>query len=302
MPNEFSLKVVKPIVVTAAMILNSNLTETDYPTYAAGTTYAIADRVIYDHIIYESVQATNLGKQPDLNPTWWKSVSATNKFKAFDSANSTQTTNPNSIYYKIKPNISVTSISTLNLKGATSVQIKVTDATYGVLYDNETDLTPLQQTADWWTWTFGVRKVSAISIGLNIPSTPAAEIEITITGTSELAVGVILLGQEYEVGLGVKYGARVGVQDYSRKEKNEYGETVLVQRAFAKRANFDMELERGEVDAFYNFLADTRTTPCLWIGTELYECTIIYGFYKEFEILIPYPNHCDCSLELEGLT
>lgn len=302
MPNEFSLKVVKPVVVTAAMVLDSNLTETDYPVYAADTTYALADRVIYDHNIYESLQAANLGNQPDLNPTWWIKVSPTNKFKAFDAVNSTRTANPTTIYYKIKPNVAVPSISTLNLTGCTSVHIKVTDPTYGVIYDTDTDLSPVQFTSDWWAWTFGTRRVNTLSVGLSIPATPFAEVEITLTGTSELAVGVIILGQEYEVGLGVNYGARVGIQDYSRKETNEFGDIVLVHRAFAKRANFDMQLERAEVDTFYNFLAENRTTPCLWIGTELYESTIIYGFYKGFEIMIPYPNHCDCSLELEGLT
>jgi hypothetical protein len=40
----------------------------------------------------------------------------------------------------------------------------------------------------------------------------------------------------------------------------------------------------------------------LWIGTEEYESTIVYGFYKNFDILIAYPEHSECSLEIEGLT
>lgn len=302
MPNEFSLTVVKPITVTPAMVIDSNISETEYAAYSAATTYALENRVIYDHAIYESLQGSNVGKTPGLNPTWWSYVSATNKYKAFDKANSTQTTNSTSIYYKLVTGVSVPSIAALNLTGATAVHLKVTDPTYGVIHDAVTDLSPLQQGSDWWSWTFGARSSSTVSISLSTPATPSSQIEITLTGTSELAVGVILLGQEYSVGTGVKYGARVGIQDYSRKETNIWGDTVLDQRAFAKRANFDMELESSEVDAFFNFLASSRATPCLWIGSKLYECTIIYGFYKEFEILIPYPTHCACSLELEGLT
>lgn len=302
MANDFSLKVVKPLVITPAMVTDSNLTEADYATYAAGTTYALAARVVYNHGIYESLQAANLGKTPDSNPTWWIYVSPTNKFKAFDTVNSTQTTNSTTIYYKIVPGVSVPSISALNLTGASSIRIKVTDSTYGVIYDTTTDLTSLPKSSDWWAWTFGTRTVTTVSVGLDIPSTPSATIEITLTGTTALAVGVILLGQSYEVGSGVKYGARVGIQDYSRKETNEWGDTVLTQRSFAKRATFDLQLEKQEVDSFYNFLAENRATPCLWIGTKIYESTIVFGFYKEFEIMIPYPEHCDCSLDLEGLT
>ncbi len=302
MPNDFSLKVVKPLVITPAMVTDSNLTEADYATYVSGTTYALAARVIYNHAVYESLQASNTGKTPDSNPTWWIYVSPTNKFKAFDTVNSTQTVNPTTIYYKIVPGISVPSISCLNLTGCTAIRVKITDPAYGVIYDTETDLRPVQQTSEWWAWTFGTRKVNTVSVGIGIPSLPTATVEITLTGTSLLAVGVIILGQQYEVGSGVKYGARVGIQDYSRKETNEWGDTVLTQRAFAKRANFDMQLDKAEVDSFYQFLVENRAVPCLWIGTEIYECTILFGFYKEFEVLIPYPENCDCTLDLEGLT
>lgn len=302
MSNEFSLRIVKPVKILESMILESNVLEDDYAAYAAGTTYELTDRVIYLHKIYESVQASNLGKTPDANPTWWTYVSDTNKYKCFDNSNSTQTTRASSIQYKLKPGVSVPSISVLNVEGATSLRIEVNDATYGELFDETTDLSAIQSSSDWWDWSFGARSAPTLAINLSIPGTPTAEITITLTGTADLAVGVILLGQAVAYGLGVKYGAKVGLQDYSRKENNVWGDTILAQRNYAKRASFSMELERPEADAFYNLLTKLRAVPCLWIGSEGYECTIIFGFFKEFEILIPYPNHCDCSLELEGLT
>jgi hypothetical protein len=75
-----------------------------------------------------------------------------------------------------------------------------------------------------------------------------------------------------------------------------------VQRAFAKRANFDLILEKYETDQLQNFLSDIRATNVLWIGTDEYESTTVFGFYKNFDILISYPERSDCSLEIEGLT
>jgi len=97
-------------------------------------------------------------------------------------------------------------------------------------------------------------------------------------------------------------GARVGIQDYSRKERTDFGDVVLVERAFAKRASFQLLLRAAEVDSFNDFLASVRATPCLWIGSQRYESTTVYGFYKSFDIVIAYFDYSDCELELEGLT
>lgn len=127
-------------------------------------------------------------------------------------------------------------------------------------------------------------------------------INFTLTGGASLALGVLMIGRQRTFGTGIQFGARIGIQDYSRKETNDFGDTVLVQRAFARRANFDIQVARAEVDSFQNFLSDVRATPCLWIGSTIYESTTVFGFYKNFDILISYPEHADCSLELEGLT
>jgi hypothetical protein len=42
------------------------------PTYASGTTYAKYATVTYSGTVYASTQASNTGREPDLNvPTWW---------------------------------------------------------------------------------------------------------------------------------------------------------------------------------------------------------------------------------------
>ena len=113
---------------------------------------------------------------------------------------------------------------------------------------------------------------------------------------------MILLGQARQFSMGVKLGARVGIQDYSRKERNDFGDVMVVERAFAKRASFSLLLAAGEVDALYQFLSEVRASPCLWIGSNRYESTTVYGFYKNFDIVISYYDYSDCELELEGLT
>jgi hypothetical protein len=40
----------------------------------SGTTYAQGDEVTYNSVLYISLQSSNLGHQPDINPSWWQQV------------------------------------------------------------------------------------------------------------------------------------------------------------------------------------------------------------------------------------
>lgn len=301
---DYSLKVIKPTSVTDAMLISTDVPEDDYPVWSSATTYALGARVIVvaDHSVYESLQATNTAHTPSTSPTWWIRVGPTNRWKLFDTSNSTQTVKASSMSYTLKPGNAITAVGVLNLTGATSIRVRLIDPTYGTVYDKTTDLSALPELSDWWHWFFGVRSSPSLNVLTDLPSFPDSQLTVDITGTVDLAVGVLIFGQAASIGIGIEYGARVGIQDYSRKETNEFGDIVLVQRAFAKRANFDMKLTKGETDSIQSILANLRATPCLWIGSSLYESTIIYGFYKDFDISISYPTYSDCSIEIEGLT
>ena len=298
------LTVVKPIAVTPSMLVSTDVPETDYAEWAAGTTYAIGDRVIVaaQHKIYQSAVAANVGKDPATDRAAWLEVGATNRWKPYDKSVSSQVVQAGSISYRIKPGQAVTSVGVLNITGGTSLRVRVVDPASGTVYDKTVNLARAPLSPGWWVWFFGERRAPTQAILQDLPSYPGADILIDITGTAELAVGVILIGQVRQFALGVKMGARVGIQDYSRKERSEFGDVMLVERAFAKRASFSLLLTADEVDSFHQFLSEVRATPCLWIGSRRYESTTLYGFYKSFDIVIPYFSYSDCDLELEGLT
>ncbi len=298
------LTVVKPIAVTPSMLVSTDVPEADYAEWAAGTTYAIDDRVIVaaQHKIYQSAVAANVGKDPATDRAAWLEVGATNRWKPYDKSVSSQVVQAGSISYRIKPGQAVTSVGVLNITGGTSLRVRVIDPTFGTVYDKTVSLSRIPLAPGWWMWFFGERRAPTQAILQDLPSYPGADILIDITGTAELAVGVILIGQVRQFALGVKMGARIGIQDYSRKERSEFGDVMLVERAFAKRASFSLLLTADEVDSFHQFLSEVRATPCLWIGSRRYESTTLYGFYKSFDIVIPYFSYSDCDLELEGLT
>ena len=303
----YPLIVVKPLTITDGMLSvpGTNVPEADYAAWNSGTTYAADARVILTstHKIYQSLQAGNLNKDPVTQPLWWIEVSPTNRWALFDGGISTQTKQATYIKYTITPGETINAIAALNLTNATSAVITVTSAIAGgTVYSKTIDLSPLPANPSWWDWIFGLKREPHQSIQTDLPSYPDAVIKFELYGGASLAIGVLLLGQQRAFGTGIRYGTKVGIQDYSRKEKNDFGDTVLVQRAYADRADFEMTIDRGEVDSVKNLLTDLRAIPCLWIGSSAYEATAVFGWWKDFNILISYPTSSDCSLQIEGLT
>lgn len=307
--SEDAISIVEPVTITDSMLISTNVPEADYLAWSSATTYAINARVIVvaTHKIYESLQASNTNHDPLSSPTWWIEVSPTNRWKCFDVFNSSQTkypaNTPPNITYAIKPGQAIGALALLNMEGANLVSITVNDPVYGNVYSKTIDVRPLPYFSTWWHWFFGSRKLKGQDVVVNdIPTFPNATVTVSIDGNTTLALGLIVIGQQNLFSLGMKYGSKVGIQDYSRKETNDFGDTVFTKRAFAKRSSFEIFLESGEVDQLQNYLASIRAKPVLWIGTKDYESTTIFGFYKNFEILLSYPDHSECSLDIEGLT
>lgn len=308
MTSPYAIAIVEPVTITDSMILSSNLSESDYSAWNSGTTYALGDRVILTstHKIYESLQASNLNKNPTTETTWWIEVSPTNKWRCFDTSSTTQTLatgiSPPVISYEFELGQAANCVAFLNVTGCNTIHIVMDDPTYGIVYDEEVSLARTQLSSDWWAWFFGTRREKNQYIALDLPTYPYATITVTLDGTPDLGVGVIMFGQQQNFSLGMRYGARLGIQDYSRKETNDFGDTVFVTRAYAKRASYDVFLENEELDTFQKYLSSIRAIPCLWVGSNEFEATTIFGFYKNFDILLNYPNHSECSLDIEGLT
>lgn len=311
-----ALVIVPPIPITDTILIASgsppetNVPENDYPVWSNDSpapTYAAGDRVILlsTHKIYESLQNGNTNRNPLTQPLWWIEVGPTNRWAVFDNSVSTQTKQATNITYTLEPGVAINSIAVLNITDATELNITVRSPSAGspgIVYSDSIDLAIFSPIPDWYNFFFGIKQRPTQHIALDLPGYSDAIFTIELIGGADLAVGVISIGQQQRFGRGIKLGARVGIQDYSRKETNEFGDVVLVQRAFAKRANFDLLIDKIEVDTLQNYLSSIRATPALWIGSTAYEATTVFGFYKNFEILISYPGHADCELEIEGLT
>lgn len=296
------ITIIKPMVLTEAMLVSSTVPETDYPTWAVGSTYALAARVIKNHVIYESLAASNVGNDPEVaGSTKWVAVSATNRWKLFDLSSSSQTAQASSISYTLRPGQFVTSVAAVNLTDVTSVRVQMISDAFGTVYDETLNRPRIQPEANWWSWFYGKRTEPLASYYTDLPSFLDAQIIVTFTGGASMAVGTLMLGTSSQWGKCVTAGVSLRVKDYSRKETNAFGDTVLVKRRFAKQVEVPLMLETAQTDSLFDFVAGMRATPALWIVSDEFEATTVYGYYTDFKVLIQYRDLSDCTLSLESL-
>lgn len=298
-----TLSVLVPNTVTEAMLISSTVAEDDHPAWSSATTYADGDRVVYDHMIYESTAGANINHNPATDmtdPPFWVAVMATNRWACLDDVGLTATVGMQSMTYVIKPG-RIDALALVGLR-ASSVYIKMESAVDGVIYEQTHAILDQTRESNWYNYFFAPIVRDSLFEVNGLPVFGDAEITITVAAAGAVSLGNLLLGRRYEVA-SVKYGARVGVIDYSRKETNEFGVTSFVRRGYAKRADLQLTLTPAQVDAVQTLLADEcRAKPCLWRGTAgVYQSLDLYAAYKDFSIIIEGPHHSVCSLELEGL-
>lgn len=304
------MRVISPITVASADLLSSNVAETDHSQWDISTTYSAADRVIAlsTHKIYESVTGSNLGNDPTTDDgTYWTEISATNRWKAFDGKITDQTSNTGSITYSIDLPILLTAAAILNC-AAPEVRIQIYDTSIPAVevYDQTIILVDDSAIVDWFTYftedISGSYETEAIFLGM--PGYAGYQMDITVgDGTGTPAVGEIVLGRPYTLGetLG---GTSIGIEDFSTKSRDAFGNAIIVERAFIDEVEFQFTLQTADARRVKRILASLRATPAVYFADEsiLSYGTLVYGFFQDFEIPLSAGGQSTATLRIEGLT
>ena len=241
-------------------------------------------RYLTVHKKYESLESFNLGNFPpsDVLATTpkWLEISSTNKWKVFDGKTTDQTVQVSPIVYTITPGVAVNSIALLNLS-MTSYRVQGTSGAYdsGTVASTATDI-----------------------VLTSLGGLAANVLTITITNSGGLAkCGEIVIGSYYSLGT-LRPEPSIGIVDYSVKTTDDFGDYTITERAYSKKLNCGVKVINTSIDAVFNKLAGYRVTPLVWIGNTTYTSLIIYGYWKDFSLVIGYKTYSFCSLEIEGLT
>jgi hypothetical protein len=274
-----------------------------YANWSSATTYAIAARVVFGDSVYESVQAGNLNKNPETNPTWWIRIGSTQKMAAFDGQLSDLVKSTNSIVINVAPNSIIDAVSYFGILGTKAI-LKVTDGASGPTVFEEEILLDGSESISWYQYFFFDPFLTRTQVTFTgIPPIADPRITITIERIGDVQLGEVVMGRLYSLGC-ASFGATAGIIDYSRKDTDDFGNATFVRRAFSKRVECQVIIENFDLNRVQRVLYDIRATPLTWIVADdprFEEPLVVYGFYRDFVTEIAYPNHSLCNIEIEGL-
>ena len=251
------------------------------------------------HKIYSSVHS-NAGNDPTVDDgTNWTEVSSTNRWKMFNAVVQEQTVQANQIVTTLQSPTVVNSMAFLNV-AATTIEVTVTDSVEGVVYDETFNMTSYSGIQDWYAYFFEpiIRK-DQLAI-TDLPPYANASIEVTINANADAKIGALVMGQFADLGLS-QHGASLSIVDYSTKTTDAQGRVTITDGPYADKMEVDVVLDTSQIGNANSTLSSLRTTPAVWIAEDNNDDLVIYGYYREFDIILSNPTISRLSLEIEGL-
>lgn len=303
------MKIIRPTAVNDARLASSNVPEADAPEWAVGTSYALGAEVMVTadgvHSIFKSLIAANVGNVPQdddpVTPAKWARVSATNRWAMFSDQLSDQTEQADSIIVELSGGSLVNGLALYRLD-AVSVRVTMTDPVDGVVYDREQTLVDAGAVSDWYAYYFeAITRQTTLGV-LDLPPYLNAVLRVEVLHPASVAkCGLLTFGAQFKIGE-TDWGASVGIVDYSRKERDTFGRPVIVERNYSRRSNYAVTINTPFVATVQDVLAEYRTVPLTWIGSEKYPSTVVYGYYRDFDLVLSNYAISLLNIEVEGLT
>lgn len=271
-------------------LISTNAIDEDYPTWTNEMSCVADNFIIYESIIYK-VKEDNSGNIPPLYPLYFEKKGATNSTKAFDEFIESQTTGDD-LTFTIRADGWVNAIFIGNTS-ANSIEIIQEDFTYS------RDLADVD-IANWGD--FFINPVYLISDAIiYLPYMISGEITIKLTGVDS-KIGVFVPGIIRDVGT-TNWGSKPSFSDYSKIDTNEDGLTAYKAGRFAKRGSFRVQIPTIDVDKAFKRFIGRRGKLTVYIGDDYgsFECTIIYGFVGDFDLVLEGVETSVYDITLKGV-
>ena len=276
---------------------SSNAPIENYETWDSSKTYSTGDIVIWSNKIWESLVDSN-SNEPGTDATKWLFKSWTNPYKCLDEYMNTQTAMNDSTPLTMEFDVTnVNALVLLNLE-ATKVIVTAYD-TNGNKIETITK-NALEGVTNWNDYFFGEYGYLNKML-IEGPQLLKGKIKLEIQG-NPAKVGKILIGYLEELGVTLQ-GVKSSIDDYSKKQIDENGNTYLQEGNYADRFEGNVLIDINDFNKIKRRLTKLRGQPFYYTASKEDVCREldVYGFYENFEIDINNPKKAQCSLTIRGL-
>ena len=309
------MKVIVPTPVTPAMLV-SNVPVDDGPPWTAGS-YDKGKKVVLNNHVFESLGDGNTeNPATDSSPPKWLDLGATNRWRMLDKGAAqligdtpnqrqvyligTKTSNPGSIDITITPGAVVNAVALFGLTGYRAT-VTMTDPFDGVVYSNVVSL--VEPSANgMWEWLFkpiGRRETIAL---LDLPAYGTASIRIQIEAVAGgiATCSMASVGYLQEIG-DACFGTSFGITDFSLKKVDDFGVETVTERGYRDRVQFDVRIKTDDIDNAKRILIGLRAKGAVYVGDVKRQSTIIFGRFRDLQVVIDNLAVCPCALDVGSL-
>lgn len=292
------------------ILLSSNIAETEAAEWSASATYATGNQVMVSrsadgvqevtpHKIYQSLADANTGKYPPDNPMQWMDMGATNRWRMFDGFANTQTVAAADKLISVQMDAGRSDTAAFFNLTAQQLSLKIMLA--GVMKWQQTVNLILNQSASWSDYFYNPLQYQSRAVILTFQAWGMGAVAQTdISGTG---CGVLYLGKGIYLGDAL-YTPKITILDYSKKDTDTFGRTYLKQGDYAARVEADLLIPTPSVNSVFEILAKVRGQAAVWDfnnDTTDNDSLKVYGFFRDFDIVMQNSAYSKCSLRVEGL-
>lgn len=291
------MRIVQPVNITAAELISTNVVG-EYDEWEAGT-YSTGERVVHGMSAWEALE-DDVTSEPGADPLDWLRLGYSNQWRMFRDGRDSQSTGEGDITVTLSTGSLITTIALLGLQGL-QAELTITDPVDGVVYSRIEPLVDIG-VMDWWEYFFLPYDVKESAVFDGAPPYPGAEIELKVSGGTELdevAIGRVVMGAERELG-GTLYGTGISSVEYSVKERDTFGNLTLVPRRTIRLIDYDVSVDTSQVDFVVQLLERISAQPTLFIGSKEFSSTVEFGVYRDYTQNIDSPSVSFLTLQVEG--
>jgi len=303
------LTVIKPIIITDAMLTSHSVAE-DEAVYDAGATYSIGDARRYgdDHDLFSSLQNSNMGNTPIKWPdstSFWYDEGKTMRWNMFDLTTNIQTEGASPMIVVLEPGEPITALSFDTLESDTII---INEAVSG--YSKTID-TRTRDVTDWYSYWYEPFRYRRIVSVYDIPAGVSAPV-ITVTFISSSGTakcGGFVMGRHYTLGLAQLEGSSHTRQGFSVFERDEVdpNRVRLLKRGAIKKPTVQAFVQKNRIDQAMGILDDIDGIAAAWAvktnsAEPWYGAFALRGVYRSPVRISPIKNSNDAflNLDLEG--
>lgn len=303
------MRVIPPLTITNAM-LTSSIAEPDTSvgesSWNSATNYTTGTRVVSTttHKIYERLSPGGVDAGlPEITTSKWLEIGPTNRWAMFDTSRSSGSTSTSTVTITLAPGVSTDSLAIL---GCTALEVNINITSGGpTVYNNTVDLL-IRNSVNYTQYFFSTFMYQPSLVLFNLPNNSNNIITITFTmpGTGGL-VGNIVLGTSISLG-NIQTGVSIEALNFSVINRDIFGNSILVPRRSVPKTSQRVFINKADLNALINTRYNLNAVPAVWVGIDdnndaYFDALLIFGVYKNFSLVMDYPDHALLSLELEEI-